>query len=215
MPYDAVVFDYDGVLMEPTPLDVLQDAARSAFQQAGVSPSTDEVRDLSIGVDHDWFHDTCERYGLDPASFWHARDTAASDRQIDLVERGEKRLYDDHATIRDIALPQAIVSTNQQRTLDHHLAFHDLDDLFTAVYGREPHPDSLWKKKPSPHYLELAMDDVDADAALFVGDSTSDVEAAHNAGIDSAYIHRDHNGGPGREPTHHLESLHDLHDLLS
>lgn len=214
MQYDAVVFDYDGVLMEPTPLDVLHDAARETFRGLGVEPLESEVRELSIGVDPEWFHDTCERHGLDPVECWRARDGNASDHQIDLVERGQKRLYEDHVAITAIDRPRGIVSTNQQRTLEHHLAYHGLSDRFDAVYGREPHPDSLRKKKPNPHYLDRALADLDADTALFVGDSTSDVQAAHNAGIDSMYVHRDHNGPPGVEPTYEAESLHALDALL-
>lgn len=215
MPYDAVVFDYDGVLMEPTPLEVLRDAARRTFREHGVEPDPDEVRRLSIDVDHDWLQETAARYDIDPLDLWQARDTNASDHQIDLVERGQKHLYDDHTAIIDIDLPRGIVSTNQQRTLDHHLQYHDLAAHFHTVYGREPHPDSLWKKKPNPHYLERALADVGAETALFVGDSTSDVEAARNAGIDSAYIHREHNDAPGTTPTHEIASLHELLDLLS
>lgn len=214
MSYDAVVFDYDGVLMTPTPLTDLRDAARSAFHRMDVHPEEHEVRKLSIGVDYNWFQGLCDRYGLDEAEFWHARDTAASDHQIDLLERGEKYLYDDASAIHDIDGPRGIVSTNQQRTLDHHLAFTDLADLFGAVYAREPHPDSLWKKKPSPHYLERAMADLDAETALFVGDSTTDVQAAHNADVDSAYIRREHNSDPRVDPTYVIDSLHDLHDIL-
>lgn len=216
MTYDAVVFDYDGVLMEPTPLPVLYDAARATFRDAGVDPPVeDEVRNLAIRVDIEWFRNTCERYGLDPDEFWHARDTNASDHQIDLVERGQKTLYDDHSAISEIDLPRGIVSTNQQRTLDHHLAFHDLEKHFHTVYGREPHPESLWKKKPNPYYLEQAMADIGAETALFVGDSTSDIEAAHNAGVDSVYINREHNGPAGVEPTYEVETLHAIHNIIS
>lgn len=213
MTYDAVVFDYDGVLMEPTPLDVLQDAVRSAFEEAGVDPGDDHVEDLAISVQYDRFLETCDHYGLDPNEFWHARDTAFTDHQTALLEGGGKRLYDDHLAINDITVPRGIVSSNQQATLEHHLVHSGIDHLFHAVHGREPHPDSIRKKKPNPHYIHEALNALDADAALYVGDRDSDVEAAHNAGIDSAYIHRDHNEGPGMEPTHEVDSLHDLHDL--
>ena len=215
MRYDAVVFDYDGVLMEPTPLDVLQDAVRSAFTEAGVDPSDDHVADLAISVQYDRFLETCDHYGLDPVDFWHARDTAFTDHQTALLEDGGKRLYDDHDAIIGIDLPRGIVSSNQQATLEHHLAHAGIDAHFHAVFGREPHPDSIRKKKPNPHYIHEALDALDATTALYVGDRDSDVEAAHNAGIDSAYVHRDHNGGSDAEPTYELESLHDLQDVLS
>lgn len=215
MPYDAVVFDYDGVLMEPTPIDVLQDAVRTAFADAGIEPRDDHVEDLAISVQYDRFLETCDHYGVDPVDFWHARDTAFTHHQTALLEDGGKRLYDDYDVIETVRFPRGIVSSNQQATLEHHLAHAGIDHLFHAVHGREPHPDSIRKKKPNPHYLHEALDALDADSALYVGDRDSDIEAAHNAGIDSAYIHRDHNNGATVTPTYELESLYDLRDILS
>jgi phosphoglycolate phosphatase-like HAD superfamily hydrolase len=215
MPYDAVVFDYDGVVMEPTPLPVLQDAVRAAFSRVGVDPADDHVRDLAIHVDYDTLLETCDHYDLDPETFWYARDTAVSDHQAALLERGGKGLYDDYDAIHDIALPMGIVSSNQQATLDHHLDHVAITDAFSAVYGRELSLESVLKKKPHPHYLEAAMSDLESSDPLFVGDSTSDVVAARNAGVDSAYIHREHNGPADVAPTHEITSLYDLPDIIA
>ena len=52
--------------------------------------------------------------------------------------------------------------------------------------------ESLERKKPNTHYVERALSDLDADAALYVGDSESDVVAADRAGLDSAFVRRPH-----------------------
>jgi len=60
------------------------------------------------------------------------------------------------------------------------------------------------------------LSDLRADTALLVGDSESDVVAARNAGIDSAYIHRPHRDGALTvTPTYEIDSLSDLPDVVS
>ncbi|RLM88139.1 HAD family hydrolase [Halobellus sp. Atlit-38R] len=170
MAYDAIIFDNDGVLVEPVTLDLLTAAAR---------------------------------------------DRTASEAQIQSMRRGEKDTYADVDALAAIDAPRGIVSTNQQATIDSILEYHDLGALFETAYGREPTVESLRRKKPAPYYLERALDDLDAEAALFVGDSKSDVEAAHRAGVDSAFIRREHRAETvlGTEPTYELDSLWDLHEV--
>ena len=85
-----------------------------------------------------------------------------------------------------------IVSSNQQETVDFLLEHFDLASLFDTAYGRSPTIESLSLRKLDPHYLERALVDLDADSALFVGDNESDITAAENASIDSAFIRRSH-----------------------
>ncbi|MFB6200940.1 MAG: HAD-IA family hydrolase [Halorhabdus sp.] len=47
-------------------------------------------------------------------------------------------------------------------------------------------------QKPAPYYLEQALADLETTDALYVGDSETDVEAAHAAGIDAAFVRRSH-----------------------
>ncbi|PSQ34813.1 hypothetical protein BRD05_06430 [Halobacteriales archaeon QS_9_70_65] len=53
-------------------------------------------------------------------------------------------------------------------------------------------------------------------SALHVGDSGSDVVAAHRAGLDSAFLRRPHvrDAELPAEPTHEVETLHKVVALL-
>jgi len=75
---------------------------------------------------------------------------------------------------------------------------------------------SLQLRKPNPHYIEQALGDLDAGNALFVGDNESDVRAAENAGIDSAFIRRPHRRDWELNvwPTWEIDRLSDLHDIV-
>jgi len=215
MQYDAILLDHDGVITTPPGLDLLHDAARDTFSRAGVeSPPDDHVEGLALGVTEDWLDARCAEYGLDRDEFWRLRDETASAAQREAVRAGEKTLYDDVPALDPLDHDLGIVSTNQHETIEFVLDHFDLADRFGTYYGREPTVASLRRKKPNPHYVERALADLNADRALFVGDSESDVTAAANAGIDSAYLHRPHRDGSlSVDPTYEIDSLTGLHDL--
>ena len=219
MNYDAVIFDNDGVLTHPTPFDVLRGATLEGFSAVGVDdPHPDHVDELTLGVTPADLDAACAAHDVDPDDLWYERDLAFSRAQVADMEAGRKPLYDDYGAVRGLGLPCGIVSTNQHRTIEEILDFHDIRADFDTHYGREMEVASLTKKKPNAHYLERALSDlgVDPERALFVGDSESDVEAAANAGTDSAFVWRDHHeeGGLGVSPDHELDGLDDLHGLV-
>jgi len=100
----------------------------------------------------------------------------------------------------------------QHATIEYILDTFDLRWQFDTWYGREPTLESLERKKPEPYYLEQALADLGTENALFVGDSESDVLAAENVGIDSAFVRRSHSADVNLpvEPTIEITSLTDL-----
>jgi phosphoglycolate phosphatase len=214
--YDAVVFDNDGVLTERTGSAVLRRATRAAFESFDLSPKRETVDELLRGVDPAWVVETCDRLGLDAAAFWRERDAQFTRFQVREANAGRKPTYDDVGVLDELDLPLGVVSNNQHATIDHLFEVHDLHRHFETWYGREPTLESVRRKKPEPHYLERALDDLDADDALYVGDKTSDVRAAHAAGADSMLVRRDHNRdlAPDPRPTYDVDSLHALTEHL-
>jgi HAD superfamily hydrolase (TIGR01549 family) len=219
MSYDAVLFDNDGVLVTLVERATLVDAAERTFADFGLDPRPEDVEALTVGVSPETLRTVSERYGVDREAFWATRDRIVSEAQREAVRRGEKGLYDDFDAVRLLAdRPLGIVSSNQQATVDFLLDYFDVDDLFGTAYGREPTPESLELKKPNPHYLRRALDDLDADpgTTLFVGDSESDLVAAGRAGMDAAFVRRTHRADYAldAEPTHELDTLADLPALV-
>ena len=214
--YDAVVLDHDGVIVGRTPFTTLREAAWEAFQRLDVAdPDLAHVDDVAGGVDPARLTDICERYGIDPGEFWRVRDETAFAAQSDAAREGKKTPYDDVEALYRLDATLGVVSSNQQATVDDLLSHFGLADRFDAVYDREPSIASLSRKKPSPYYLERALSDLGATTALFVGDNESDVRAADNAGIDSAFLRRPHRREfeLSCEPTYELDDLHDLVSL--
>lgn len=193
MSYDAVIFDNDGVLLTLTSAEAHRTGAREAFERVGVdAPDPDHVEDMSIGVSVPRLESVCAAYDVDPERFWRARDAAISTAQRAEMRAGEKRPYDDIGRLEDLSVPLGVVSSNQQATVDFAFDHFGLDAAFETVHARAPTIESLRRKKPHPHYVEAALDDLGVGDALFVGDNESDVEAAHRAGIDAAFIRRPH-----------------------
>jgi HAD superfamily hydrolase (TIGR01549 family) len=218
MTYDTVIFDNDGVLVGRTSFDVLREATQETFAQFGVTDlDPDHVEDMTIGATPTQVSAICETYDLDPETFWRTRDSTLSRAQQKEARAGRKTPYGDIETLADLDTEMGIVSSNQQETVDFLLDHFDIGAHFGTAYGREPTIESLDLRKPHPHYLERALADLDGESALFVGDNESDIKAAENAGIDSAFIRRPHRRSWDLNvwPTWEIESLDDLHSVCS
>lgn len=214
--YDAVVFDFDGVLTHPTPGSVLEAAARATLRTVGVEPTPRAIshaRSSDLGR----VRRLCAAHGLDPSAFMTARDECTSAAQARAMADGRKPAYDDLGALTALdarGVRIAIVSNNQQATIDGFLGLFDLGVDLPTAYGREPSLDGLRRKKPRPHYLRRALRDlgVEADRTLYVGDKTKDVLAARAVGADAAFVRRPHREGyrVGVAPDHEVRTLHDL-----
>jgi HAD superfamily hydrolase (TIGR01549 family) len=220
MRYDTVVFDNDGVLVGRTRFDVLRTATAETFEQFGVSdPDPDHVEEMTVGATPRTVTSVSDRYGLDPVQFWRTRDGTVSRAQQAEARAGRKTPYDDVDTLAGLDVTMGVVSSNQQETVDFLLDHFELAGLFGAAYGRSATIESLSLRKPDPHYLERTLVELgaDPDSALYVGDNESDIRAADNAGMDSAFIRRPHRDDWDLEswPTWEIDSLEDLHEVCS
>lgn len=189
--YEAVVFDMDGVLLTMTDRAVIDRAARDAFDAYGIEASEGAMEPF-LRSDADGLADACEPFDLDPESVWGAREWAACWLQAREMDAGRKVPYDDVDAIADIDARMGLVSNNQHHTVGYALERFGLDYLFETAYGRDHTVDGLRRRKPDPHYIDLALSDLGTRNALYVGDSRVDIEVAERAGLDSAFVRRDH-----------------------
>ena len=218
--YDAVLFDNDGVLVNPPAPETQAEAARAAFRAVGVEDADDQhVTDVVTGVTTDRLREICAAYDLDVAGFWDARERHDERSQFDDFRAGVRECYQDVAALDDLSAPCGVVSNNHHSTIEFVLDFFDLRAHFDTYYGREKTVDSLRLKKPNTHYLDRALADLDCpgESALYVGDSESDVVAADRAGVDSAFVRRPE----WRDveltvtPTYQVETLHEVAALVA
>lgn len=219
--YDAVIFDNDGVIVELTDRTVFRRAIHETFAAVGVDDPEPSHIDALQFVNRDQVTETLEPvaddYDIDPEVLWATRDEFAATAQLRAVRNGAKAPYPDVDVLRGIDVPMGVVSNNQHATVDGVLRHHGLTDYFETWYGRDHSLDGLRNKKPSPHYLERAIDDLGVRNPLYVGDSRTDVVAAHRAGVDAAFLRRSHRREYelGLTPEYELKGLDEIPELLN
>lgn len=219
--YEAVVFDVDGVLLRPPERsDPIRNAIESAFGTFDVEPSVSDV-DLfysGTGETVERIGRVCDRHGLELETFWPELERHVTELQVRMIERGERDLYNDHTVVTTLSttVDLALVSNNTHATIEFMVDHFNVGDHFETMYGREPTVDGYRRRKPDPHYIERALNDLDTRSALLVGDSPTDVVAADRAGLDSVLVRRDHRHSldPVDEPTYIIDQLTELTEIL-
>lgn len=214
MTYDTALFDMDGVLVERTPSWVFDDAATAALQAFGLDDASDaEHRTIrsSRQVRSEIGHELAARADADLEELWRKREELVAANQQTAIDRNEKNIYQDARALAGTDLNFGIVSNNQHEMVEHVLEHFSLDG-FDTYYGRQPTFEGLDRCKPDTALLDQALDDLDAEKAVYVGDRESDVTVAHAAGIDSAFVRRSFNEERtlSTEPTFDVDSLFEL-----
>lgn len=188
-PFDLVMFDLDGTLIETAP--EICDAVNDTLQHFGLAQVQQDQVDRWIG------HGTREL--LVQALAQVRRLTVEEVRRCDdlpLVAAEFDRHYQRRCGTRSHLYPHvrevlralraqgiylAVVTNKEARYTRTVLAAHDLVPMFDRVVSG----DTLPTKKPDPAGIQscLAQFQVEAARALFVGDSSIDVASARNAGV--------------------------------
>jgi phosphoglycolate phosphatase-like HAD superfamily hydrolase len=240
MNYDAIVFDLDGVLVQGSATDraVYEQAARdtvTAFDlddEAGSDGGADSDGDLAtLLADPPSLAAVRETLGsldVDPVEVWRYREERACELENEQIRGAAREPYPDVDALDELAreTPMGVVSNNRMGTVEFVCEHFGFDALLETWYGRHPTFEGHQRMKPDPHYIHRALEDLgagvegadaanasaDGNHALYVGDRQSDVVAARQAGVDAAFLRREHNRDVTVEPTpdHVLDGLDDL-----
>lgn len=218
MSYDAVIFDFDGVLLnaDKNGFKWANEARLEKARELGYSNGLEELRALfEAEKSAEKMKAYLDRYDIEMEDL-KAWEKYIEQRKVELVENGGLELYPGTwDLLEELEVPKALVSNAYGEAtdeivrdlgLDEHFEFWkapSLDDIEAYVEQMKPHPDML---------LE-AMDSMGEKNAVMVGDSLSDVEAAKNAGIDSIYINRD--GEESEKATYNVKSLEQIAEIVN
>lgn len=216
----ALLFDMDGVIVEGHGTDPIVHslALEDLLEERGIE-IPDRHRDPLEQYEYtDEFVAACEAVGVDPDEFYTARERYSAEHSIDRLAAGERGVFGDVDAIERLTDHAAtgIVSNNYQRTVEFVVEHHGLE-AFRYVRGRDFGPQGFSRRKPDPHYLNEALDALGATDGLYVGDRATDVVAAERAGIDSAFLRRDHNADADLDvdPTVEIDGLDELVDVVA
>jgi len=215
--YETILFDMDGVLLTGyhTDRDVYRQAAAATLADFGIDYEGDPLPGLVNPDDVAEVRTTCDDLSLPAAPAWAYRERAATTIENERIIGGDRVPFDDTAVLADLADEQTlgIVSNNRQGTV--RFTAEHFGWPMDTVRGRYPTLSEFGQRKPEAHLLRWTLDRLSIDEALFVGDRRTDIAAADRAGIDSALLARDGDVPDGEpDPTHHIESLDALSNLV-
>ncbi|MGQ3411741.1 HAD family hydrolase [Natrinema versiforme] len=214
--YDAICFDLDSTLCEPT-----QDAAtllESAFERAGCEQFCTPA-ELRAAVPHlptaetdrefyeHLFTEVAQRAGVAPdiAPTLAAEYLAVQDPTAVRFRPGAKAALE-HARDRSRV---GLITNGGRKTQTQKLRALGIEDAFDVRVFTEPSAGILPKPNAAPFERALGELEVAPDAAIHVGDSLhADIAGANAMGIDSAWLDTGRDDGPSEHvPTYELASL--------
>ncbi|ELZ46898.1 phosphatase-like protein [Halorubrum californiense DSM 19288] len=217
--YETVLFDMDGVILEGWGTDdaVHARALDDVLEARDVRATGDLRRSLETYEYDDGFRAACEELGVDPSELFREREERSAKRAVARLSAGVRRLHRDVDALDEVAEHAALglVSNNYHPTVEF-VVDHFRLDAFSFVRGRDLGPTGFRRRKPDPHYLNEALDALGASTGLYVGDRATDMIAAERAGLDGAFLRRDHNAAldPDADPTVEIEGLGAVADLV-
>lgn len=213
--YSAVLFDYDGTLVDSLP-GIHATAVAVLAEEGREAPGMEAVR-AAMGQGLVEFF---QRLGVSPQE--RAYDLAMAYRER-YAETGAavERLYPGVQALleglRARGLYAAIVSNKRRVAVTNSLRRHGLQGLVNHVAGAEMGFDL----KPSPafftEYLKKERPDLDPAATLMVGDAAPDMGFSREAGLAAcyaAYGYGDEAACLAYGPEHVIRALADLEDIL-
>ena len=182
-PYDLVIFDWDGTLMDST--GVIAASLQSACRDIGIdAPSERDARyviglnladtfaHVAPNLDEDGRRRLAERY---------RHHFLAGESQMPLYGGVREMLHDLHG--RGTRL--AVATGKARRGLDRVLDLTGLAALFEATRCAD---EGFAKPHPGMLLMLLEMTGVEPGRAVMVGDTTHDLDLAANAGVDAVAV---------------------------
>lgn len=197
--FELVVFDWDGTLMDSAA--AIAASVQAAARDLGLEPPSDERARHIIGLGledalrHALPNLPAERYGELSARYRHHY--LSRDHELTLFAGVEELL----ASLRAAGHLLAVATGKSRPGLDRALEVSGLGPCFHATRCADE-----CFSKPHPQMLEELMAEfgVAPDATLMIGDTSHDVQMAHNAGVAAVAV------SYGAHPKAGLESLSPL-----
>ena len=211
MRFDAVLYDFDGTLVDTIPMIV--NSFHYAFQKVlNIRKSDDEIKS-TIGLPL-WtaFQEYDEETQKALNSAYHEENERLLPHAVDIFEGIESGL----SQIKAMGIPQGVVTSKRREPALFTMKQFQLDSFFDIIVSRE----DTTEHKPGPAPLLFAaaqMGIADMKRILYVGDSVHDIRCAHNAGAVSAAVawtRMPLEELKTENPTYWIDSLHSISCIL-
>ena len=216
MSYEAVIFDFDGVLID-SGFDGFQwavDARQEYIEKRGIDVDENKIRHGVYVPEDKALSEVVNGSGISWKKFKKMEDYAA-ERKLELASTGELQLFDDVKPVLDeLDLPIAIVSNSYREYLE--AIFKEMSIAEYVRFYNAPSIENIQsfrdRMKPEPVMINEALDTLGTRKAVMIGDQIEDVMGANRAGIDSIYI--DRNGGVEEKANYSVTSLKEALEII-
>lgn len=194
--YDLIVFDWDGTLMDSTA--VIAGSIQAACRDLGLPlPSDEDARHvIGLGLGQALRHavPAAPESMYEPLVDRYRHHFLAQDQNIPLFEGARETIAELHAAGYWLGVATGKSRAGLERVLDSS----GLKGYFHATRTA----DQTFSKPNPAMLLELMAElAVDAERTLMIGDTTHDVQLAHNAGVDVVAV------SYGAHPPEQLQEL--------
>lgn len=172
--YSTYIFDWDGCLAKT--LDIWLSVFHELLGKRNIKVGDKEITAL-FG---DW--DAASKLGVVDVDRFKAdmkKNLLAKMPTVDLYPHAFQTLKKLHKRGNQISM----LSSSVRQYIDQAMALHHIELFFDLIVTGE----ELIERKPHPEGINKIITSLNADpkTTVMIGDSDKDIEAAHNAGIDS------------------------------
>ena len=217
MNYEAVIFDFDGVLMD-SGFDGFQWALEERRKTVERNDWDIELDKLQQGIFQPHHSENIKQRMEEEGVNWNQlkkMEEAVAERKVEMAANGDIQVFQDAKEIlEDIDLPMAVVSNAYKNYLE--LLLTQLGIKEHVVFWNAPSLENIKgyheRMKPEPEMVEEALEELDVENAIMIGDQIEDILAARKAGIDSVYI--DRSGDKESKADYSIKSLKELPEIL-
>ncbi|MFB6116810.1 MAG: HAD family hydrolase [Candidatus Nanosalina sp.] len=218
MSYEAVIFDFDGVLMD-SGFDGFQwalEERRRVIERKGWNMELDRLEQGIFQPDHS--ENIEEIMKQEDVSWKQLREMekAVAERKVEMASSGEIKIFRDAENVlEELGCPMAVVSNAYRDYIGlllGELGIKDQMDYWTAP-SLEDIRNYRQKMKPEPDMIEETLQKLGTNNAVMVDDQFTDILAARKAGIDSVFI--DRSGDIESKADYNITSLKELHDIVN
>ncbi|MFB6190030.1 MAG: HAD family hydrolase [Candidatus Nanohaloarchaea archaeon] len=198
MDYGSVVFDMDGVILdfEGDGFNWKYDAVREVLQERGVDPSGYSRTELDAFLGDRGVEacvEACNDLGLEAGDVWEDIARKTSEARIERVRSGEFTLFPEVREVleqlEDMKLGLGVISNAPEEAVEAVITHYNLRKHFKFFRGITGF-DDLTSRKPHPDHLRMAQAELKREPYIYAGDAESDLIAAREAGMDSAWVKR-------------------------
>lgn len=215
--YDAVIFDMDGVILDSGLNDFqwMDEIRMKKAAELGYDYSKNDAVQIVQSTEVSQLEELMDRKGMTLKEVEEI-EHRVQNAKISLIEHGAIRLFSETERIlSEIDRPVGLATNSPRKTAKFTLRYFGINDYFNS-FEALPLNDLrgyVKRKKPHAYMLEEVIDDLNAENPVMVGDTSADIGAAKNAGIDSVLV-QSYSDGDHLNPTYKIRNLAELKSVL-